>query len=83
MPHGAISSASWTRRGFDTRNSNVDSVCTRLLRGLSGGDILLLHDGNAARTDKGKAVILEALPRLLSAAAIAGLRPVTLQSVLA
>ncbi len=74
---------SWTRRGFDTRNSNVDSVCARLLRGLSGGDILLLHDGNAARTDKGKAVILEALPRLLSAAAIAGLRPVTLQSVLA
>jgi peptidoglycan/xylan/chitin deacetylase (PgdA/CDA1 family) len=75
--------ASWTRRGFDTCNGNADLVCARLLQGLSGGDILLLHDGNAARTDNGNAVILEVLPRLLNAISIAGLRPVTLQSVLA
>ena len=74
--------ATWTRRGFDTRNGNADLVCARLLRGLSGGDILLLHDGNAARTGKGNAVILEVLPRILDAIAATGLRPVTLQSAL-
>jgi peptidoglycan/xylan/chitin deacetylase (PgdA/CDA1 family) len=75
--------ASWTRRGFDTRNGDADQVCARLLAGLSAGDILLLHDGNAARTRNGKAVVLDVLPRLLEAIAAAGLRPVTLPSVLA
>ncbi|MGH2604825.1 MAG: polysaccharide deacetylase family protein, partial [Dehalococcoidia bacterium] len=54
-----------------------------LLHGLNGGDILLLHDGNAARTAGGDAVILEVLPRLLDAIAAARLRPVTLRSVIA
>jgi peptidoglycan/xylan/chitin deacetylase (PgdA/CDA1 family) len=75
--------ASWTRRGFDTRCGDADVVCARLLRGLSAGDILLLHDGNAARTGQGRAVVLDVLPRLLETAAAAGLRPVTLPSVLA
>ena len=75
--------ASWTRRGFDTRCSDADAVCARLLRGLSAGDILLLHDGNAARTRNNSAVILEILPCVLEAIAAAGLRPVTLPSVLA
>lgn len=74
--------ASWTRRGYDTRNRNPRSVLAKLLRGLAGGDILLLHDGNAARTADGKAVILEVLPPLLEAVAAAGLRSVTLRSVL-
>jgi len=74
---------SWTRRGFDTRDGDADGVCARLLQGLSAGDILLLHDGNAARTRKGNAVTLEVLPRVLAAVAAAGLRPVTLPSVLA
>jgi peptidoglycan-N-acetylglucosamine deacetylase len=54
-----------------------------VLRGLSAGDILLLHDGNAARSAAGRPVILEALPALLEAAAAQGLRPVTLRSTLA
>ncbi|MGH8509537.1 MAG: polysaccharide deacetylase family protein [Gammaproteobacteria bacterium] len=74
---------SWTRRGFDTRDGNAESVSARLLRGLQGGDILLLHDGNAARTAGGDAVILAVLPRLLEAIAAAKLNPVTLRSVTA
>jgi hypothetical protein len=49
---------------------------------LQSGDILLLHDGHAARAPGGKAVILEVLPRLLEAAAAKRLQPVTLRSVL-
>jgi len=41
--------ASWTRRGFDTVNVDSDRVYRRLTRSLGPGDILLLHDGHAAR----------------------------------
>jgi peptidoglycan/xylan/chitin deacetylase (PgdA/CDA1 family) len=73
---------SWTRRGFDTVTTDADSVYARLARDLRGGDILLLHDGHAARTPSGTPIILEVLPRLLAAAAAAGLKPVTLRSAL-
>jgi peptidoglycan/xylan/chitin deacetylase (PgdA/CDA1 family) len=71
--------ASWTRRGFDTVERNSDKVLAKLLDGLKAGDILLLHDGNAARTDTGAPVILEMLPALLDAIAAAKLHPVTLR----
>jgi peptidoglycan/xylan/chitin deacetylase (PgdA/CDA1 family) len=74
--------ASWTRRGFDTIDSNADAVYRRLANPLKDGDILLLHDGNAARSRGGKPVILEVLPRLLDALASVELRPVTLRSAL-
>jgi len=74
--------ASWTRRGFDTVNANPDAVYRRLANPLQDGDILLLHDGNAARGRGGKPVILEVLPRLLDALASIELRPVTLRSAL-
>ncbi len=74
--------ASWTRRGFDTVNANADTVYRRLANSLQDGDILLLHDGNAARSSNGKPVILEVLPRLLDALAAKRLRPVTLRSAL-
>lgn len=70
--------ASWTRRAYDTRNGDPANVLARLTRGLAGGDILLLHDGNAARTPAGQAVILEMLPALLDRIRAAGLRPVCL-----
>ena len=73
---------SWTRRGFDTRNGNADSVLGRLTRDLASGDILLLHDGHAARTAAGAPVILTVLPRLLASVAAAGLRSVTLRATL-
>jgi len=70
--------ASWTRRGFDTVRGDAAPVLTRLRRNLRAGDILLLHDGHAARTASGTPVVLEVLPPLLEAIASAGLRPVTL-----
>jgi peptidoglycan-N-acetylglucosamine deacetylase len=74
--------ASWTRRGFDTRECRADLVLRRLARNLHGGDILLLHDGNSARTAAGVPVILEVLPRLLDIIRDAGLHPVTLRSTI-
>lgn len=70
--------ASWTRRGFDTREGDAGRVLARLLDGLAAGDILLLHDGHAARSAQGQPVILAVLPPLLEAIRAAGLRPVSL-----
>src|SRR5574343_256144 len=58
--------ASWTRRPYDTRQGNPEIVLNRLIRNLGPGDILLMHDGNAARTASGEPVILVVLPRLLA-----------------
>lgn len=71
--------ASWTRRGYDTRCKDPHTVLARLNRNLAPGDILLLHDGHAARTAQGVPVILEVLPALLKAFATQGLHPVTLR----
>lgn len=70
--------ASWTRRGYDTRCSDADTVLARLIVGLSAGDILLLHDGSSARDTTGTPVILEVLPRLLAELAERKLYPVPL-----
>jgi peptidoglycan/xylan/chitin deacetylase (PgdA/CDA1 family) len=75
--------ASWTRRGFDTRERDPARVLARLSRGLGAGDILLLHDGQAALDERGVPVVLSVLPRLLDACREAGLRPVTLPAALA
>jgi peptidoglycan/xylan/chitin deacetylase (PgdA/CDA1 family) len=74
--------ASWTRRGFDTVSADADAVFRRLANPLQAGDILLLHDGHAARTGCGQAVILDVLPRLLDALTDRGLKTVTLRSAL-
>jgi peptidoglycan/xylan/chitin deacetylase (PgdA/CDA1 family) len=74
--------ASWSARGFDTRISDAERVKNSLLRGLRAGAILLLHDGNAARTPDGTPVILAVLPSVLAAASAADLRFVTLRLAL-
>jgi len=74
--------ASWTARGFDTRSGNVDKVNRRLQKGLKAGAILLLHDGNAARSSAGVPVVLEVLPLVLEAVGAAGLHCVTLRHAL-
>ncbi len=74
--------ASWSVRAYDTRVNDAGRVARKLINGLKPGAILLLHDGNAARTKDGTPVILEVLPIILSAARHAGLRLVTLRSVL-
>ncbi len=73
---------SWTRRGFDTVTGDPDLVLARLTRNLRAGDILLLHDGHAARTAAGDPVILAVLPGLVAAFGAAGLKPVTLNTAL-
>lgn len=70
--------ATWTRRAYDTRVGDPQRVLACLGDQLAGGDILLLHDGNAARSPAGQAVILDVLPRLLARIHAAGLHPVTL-----
>lgn len=74
--------AAWTRRGYDTRTGNADTVRRRLVPDVKAGAILLLHDGNCARTPAGEPVILAVLPALFEAASAAGLRFVTLSSAL-
>lgn len=70
--------ASWTRRGYDTRVRDPALVYARLTRQLAAGDILLLHDGNAARMADGTPVILLVLPRLLEELSRRQLQAVTL-----
>jgi peptidoglycan-N-acetylglucosamine deacetylase len=71
---------SWTRRGFDTVSADAARVLARLTRGVAPGDILLLHDGHAARTAAGAPLILEVLPPLIAALHQAQLTPVTLRA---
>jgi hypothetical protein len=74
--------ASWTRRGFDTRERDPQGVLQRLVRGLAAGDILLLHDGNAARDRGGRPVILRCCRRCWRGCADQGCVPVTLPEAL-
>ncbi len=84
---------SWTRRGFDTVNADADDVYRRLSGSLVDGDILLLHDGHAARARAGAPdagtpaagtpVILQVLPRLLETLRKRELEPVSLRATLA
>ena len=78
LAHLDLRLAAWTRRAYDTRNGNPQQVLTRLAGNLTAGDILLLHDGNAARGPDGQAVILAVLPALLARIGKTGLTPVTL-----
>ncbi len=75
--------ASWTRRGFDTRTPDAAVVAQRLLRGLAARDILLLHDGHAARDRQSRPIMLDALEIVLRAAANARLHCTTLRAALA
>ncbi len=82
LAHNKLRLCSWNKRGFDTRVGDADAVFDSLTRDLKGGDILLLHDGSAARTADGKAVILDVLPRLLDRLAQANLHSTTLRSAI-
>jgi peptidoglycan/xylan/chitin deacetylase (PgdA/CDA1 family) len=83
LARAGLTLASWTRRGFDTMNADPRVILARLTRGLKAGDILLLHDGNAARSPAGVPVILGVLPPLLEQLRAAQLTPVTLREALA
>jgi peptidoglycan/xylan/chitin deacetylase (PgdA/CDA1 family) len=74
----SLTQATWRRRGYDTRCGDPATVLRRLLSGLTAGDVLLLHDGNAARTPDGTPVVLLVLPALLAALAERGFSAVAL-----
>ena len=74
--------ASWTRRGFDTRTRDAARVADRLLHGLAPRDILLLHDGNAARDAQGQPIVFQALETVLRTARDAALCCTTLRAAL-
>lgn len=80
LTRAGVQLASWTRRGFDTVDGDASRVARKLLTGLRAGDILLLHDGNAARTTAGTPVILDVLPAVLGELQRLGLRAVTLDA---
>lgn len=65
LKHLGLELTSWSRRGFDTSQTDPKRVLRRLTRNLSAGEILLLHDGNAGITSKGATMVLEVLPPLL------------------
>lgn len=69
---------SWTRRGFDTIDRRPTEVLVRLVYGMNGGDILVLHDGSAARDRKGRPVVLQMLPQLLELVTAQRLKSVVL-----
>jgi peptidoglycan-N-acetylglucosamine deacetylase len=70
--------ASWSVRAFDTKNNNAEKVKNKLIAGLRPGAIILLHDGNAARSKTNVPIIIAVLPDLLEAARAKGLHFVTL-----
>lgn len=78
LTHAGLRLTTWTRRGFDTARHDPERVLRSLSHGIKAGDILLLHDGNAARTLAQRPVVLEVLPRLLQCSAANGLRAVSL-----
>lgn len=86
-PYGLYSSASlalarraglepllWTRHGRDwSARATADSIGERLLGGLAGGDVLLLHDADHYGTPGSWRRTADALPRVLDAVAAGGL----------
>jgi len=74
--------ASWSVRAFDTAVSNPVRVRTTLTNGLQPGAILLLHDGNAARTADDIPMIIEVLPSIIESAQASGLHFVRLRDAI-
>ena len=79
IAHLGLHYTSWTRRGFDAtaRDSNV--VLRRLVTNLSGGDILLLHDGSMLGARREKALVLDVLPEMLKIISARNLQSVTMR----
>lgn len=81
LASAGVSLVSWTRRGFDTVSDDGLRVAGRLTRGLTAGDILLLHDGHAAGPMKRPQVIDDALSAVLDEMHRKGLRSEALHAI--
>jgi len=82
LTHLGLRLASWSVRGFDTHIGDARHVKNKLLAGIQAGAILLMHDGNAARTPQGTPVIVEVLPAVLASAKANNLHFVTLRDAM-
>ncbi|MBR0655432.1 polysaccharide deacetylase family protein [Plastoroseomonas arctica] len=69
----------WSRRGFDTRCGDAARLLARSTQRLREGDIILLHDGGAARDARGEPVCLAVLEALLPMLAARGLACIRLE----
>jgi peptidoglycan/xylan/chitin deacetylase (PgdA/CDA1 family) len=78
LVRSALIYVSWTRRGWDSVSSNPERVMRRLVRGLSAGDVILMHDGSSARTKHDDPIVLTVLPALLDFLSCRGLKAVSL-----
>jgi peptidoglycan/xylan/chitin deacetylase (PgdA/CDA1 family) len=78
LHRAGLHQVTWTRRGYDTRCRDPALVLRRLVRGLSAGDVLVMHDGNGARMPDGTPLVLRVLPEMLAALAARGLTGVAL-----
>lgn len=66
---------SWTRRGFDTVNTDAGAIAKRLVTELKPQDILLLHDRPAILVAAGRSAAMESVAPILQAL------PVVLQNL--
>jgi len=82
LARGGLQLVSWTRRGFDTLTADPGLILARLTHHLGAGDILLVHDGHAARRGTSAPAVLSVLPQLLRTLAGRQLRTVTLDAAL-
>ncbi len=71
---------SWMRRGYDAVDTNATRVLRRLLKRVTPGDVLLLHDGSTARGERRDATVLRVLPALLERLDAAGMKSVSLRA---
>ena len=78
LVHSALTYVSWTRRGWDCVSTSPQRVMRRLTRGLSAGDVILMHDGSSARRRHDDPIVLTVLPALLDYLSHRGLKPVSL-----
>src|SRR5882672_8153853 len=71
---------SWMRRAYDAVDTNAPRVLRRLLKRVTPGDVLLLHDGSTARGERRDATVLRVLPTLLERLDAAGMKSVSLRT---
>lgn len=73
----------WDGSVFDTRRPGADVIASRVVRLLRPGAVILLHDGDGSGRGDSRNQTLAALPAILDAAELRGLRSVCLSELVA
>lgn len=63
----------WQTRGFDSMRTDPNSILRSIVKNLSGGSILVLHDGAGLGGGSERKATLEALPRIIEEVKARGL----------